>query len=61
MTTHFLEKGHTPNDMRWVVLEIQQPHTDMEKKLLEKEQRWVFRLRSHIVGLNDDIPWGQFT
>ena len=55
MTSHFLELGHTPNDIRWTVIErTPSPH------LLEREQRWVFRLGTHIRGLNDNIPWGQF-
>ena len=55
MTTHFLELGHTPNDLHWTVIE-----RTPGQHLLEREQRWVFRLGTHINGLNDNIPWGQF-
>ena len=55
LTTHFAEMNHTPNDLTWVVNE----RTD-NQYLYEREQRWVFRLGTHIRGLNDNIPWSQF-
>ncbi|XP_078505572.1 uncharacterized protein LOC144763652 [Lissotriton helveticus] len=39
MTTHFIEKQHTPNDKKWVVLEHRKPTENLKQKLLEKEQR----------------------
>ena len=61
LLVHFLELSHTPNDLRWTVLEsLSNSSPNMETALLEKEQRWVFRLSSHEKGLNDDIHFGQF-
>lgn len=62
LTTHFLDKRHSPDELRWLVLE--QPYipshvTDVSLFLLRKEQKWVFKLHSDTEGLNDDIPWMQ--
>ena len=61
LLTHFQENNHTSNDLRWTVLEMVNSNCpNVERLLYEKEQRWVFRLKSHIKGLNDDINFGHF-
>ena len=57
MTSHYLEFSHSPEDINWVVLEQVPYSQNCEQILFEKEQRWIFRLRTHIHGLNDAIPW----
>ena len=60
MSIHYIEQGHRPIDFQWVTLEQIDNFPGYDKTLLEKEQQWIFRLSTHIRGLNDDIPWGQF-
>ncbi|XP_078504074.1 uncharacterized protein LOC144762705 [Lissotriton helveticus] len=57
MSRHFLELNHTPNDMRWTIIEHLDGGHNNNNRLFEKEQRWVHRLGTHQLGLNDDIPW----
>ena len=59
MLTHFAENGHGPDDLSWLVLEQSIAIPNLEQSLLRKEQRWVFRLRTDVRGLNDQIPWNQ--
>ena len=61
MTSHFLELGHSADDLSWVILESLPATDNCERVLLEKEQRWIFRLGSHVDGLNEGIPWGALT
>ena len=61
MLRHFTEFQHTTEDLNWVILEKLDASTkNPEKVLYEREQRWVHRLRSNLIGLNDDIQWGHF-
>ena len=60
LTAHLLEMNHTADDVKWVVLEALMPWNDLEKRLFEREQRWVFRLSTHPTGLNENLRWGQF-
>ena len=61
LLAHFLESNHTPNDCRWTVLEsVCATCPNVETLLFEREQRWVFRLSTHLIGLNDEINFGQF-
>ena len=58
LTTHYSEHSHTADDIMWSIIEqIVASPTMMEKKLFEKEQRWIYRLSTNKKGLNDDIPW----
>ena len=57
MTSHYLEFAHSPENFEWVVLEHIPYSYNYESILFEREQRWVFRLRTNTLGLNDDIPW----
>ena len=60
LTRHYLEMGHTENDMRWVVIDKLNGSTpNISEKLFRFEQRWVYRLRTHTHGLNEEIQWGQ--
>ncbi|KAJ1199677.1 hypothetical protein NDU88_003510 [Pleurodeles waltl] len=61
LTKHFIESQHTPDDLRWAVLERITSTKDCTRRLFEKEQHWVFNLETHRSGLNDDIPWLEFT
>ena len=55
LTNHYLDKKHTADQLEWTILE------PVAKTLLfEREQRWVFRLKTALDGLNDSIPWSQF-
>lgn len=58
LTDHFLTTGHTTNDMTWVVIEqLESNRHNLQNALFEKEQSWVYRLWTHVSGLNDDVPW----
>ena len=59
MTRHFLEMDHSENDLQWSIIEKLEQADDMMHKILVREQRWVYRCRTHLVGLNDDVPWHQ--
>ena len=52
MAAHFIDLGHNENQLRWSVIE----KCDNGKASLYKEQRWVYLCKSHIKGLNEDIP-----
>ena len=57
MTQHFADMKHPPDVFSWTVLETQ----GTQKRLFEREQRWVFRLNTSISGLNDAIPWSSIS
>lgn len=62
LTSHFITQGHTPNDLTWTIIEqLPELAVDNEKKLLSKEQRWIYRLSTQTNGLNDAIPWNSVT
>ena len=56
MCTHFTTKHHSPDDVRWTVLE----QVKSSNLLYEKEQRWVHRLCTSSQGLNEEIQWTHF-
>ena len=61
MLHHYVELQHTTEDLNWVILEKLDPYIkNPEKTLYKHEQRWIHRLHSNIVGLNDDIQWSHF-
>lgn len=55
MCNHYIEKCHTIDQLTWSFLEANASWN--ATTLFRKEQPWVFRLRSNINGLNDEIPW----
>lgn len=60
LTKHFVEQKHTHHEFSWTVLEkplIPGHIKDISRFLFTKEQKWVFRLKSDSLGLNDAIPW----
>ena len=58
LTSHFIEKQHTAQDICWTVIEqLIEGETQIEKKLLEYEQRWIYRLSTYPEGLNEEVPW----
>ena len=60
LTRHYLEKGHSENDLKWAIIEKFKGNTpNVAEKLLYYEQRWIFRLKANVLGLNDDIQWSQ--
>ena len=59
MAAYYIEAGHTTNDLTWLILEHVAQTLNCEQILLEREQRWVFRLGTHLQGQNDEIPWWQ--
>mgnify|MGYP002804607152 FL=1 len=56
MCTHFTTVHHSPNDIKWTVLE----QVNSSHLLYEKEQRWVHRLRTSTQGLNEEVQWTHF-
>lgn len=54
---HYLELNHSAENLEWTV--IDHNNTWSRQTLHRYEQRWVFRLKSHVTGLNDDIPWAE--
>ena len=58
LTSHFIERQHTTQDIRWTVIEqLSDEGTQIEKKLLEYEQRWIYRLSTYPDGLIEEVPW----
>ena len=55
MTNHYFIKKHTEEEIHWTITE--QLTDGKENKLLEYEQRSIYRLSTYTMGLNDDIPW----
>ena len=57
LTSHLSRCAHSRDSFEWVVLEHIPYSHDHEAILFEREQRWVFRLKTSTLGLNEDIPW----
>lgn len=54
LTNHFLSEGHNCDQMRWTILEAKKCWNS--RTIFNREQHWVFRLNTHVQGLNEDIP-----
>ena len=60
LTRHYLEMGHTENDIRWVIIDkLNGNAPNVSEKLFRFEQRWVYRLHTHTHGLNEEVQWSQ--
>ena len=58
MTNHFVQNNHTVEELRWTVIEqLRGKGTQIERRLLECEQRWIYSLSTFNQGLNEEIPW----
>ncbi|XP_069483860.1 uncharacterized protein [Ambystoma mexicanum] len=55
LVNHYLTLKHSPNNIVWWVLEAVQNSTNIQKCLLDREARWIFRLGTHIRGLNEEF------
>ncbi len=61
---HFVEMSHSVLDLNFVVIEkLTQTRRGghLERRLLQKECRWIFDLKSlHALGMNEDLSLNCF-
>ena len=60
LVSHFLEQGHTADDLLWQVIEVitlPDRGGDLSQLLFRKECKWITKCRSIDEGLNSSEEW----